>query len=75
MVARLNTRLAYDFFCFLRRPPSGKLVAADKCNCVLQLATSYMTKAQTARELQIGQATVYLWRVRNQRDRKTLSVL
>jgi DNA invertase Pin-like site-specific DNA recombinase len=36
-----------------------KPVSADKCNSVLQLATSGMTKAQIARELQIGQATVY----------------
>ncbi len=36
-----------------------KPVAADKRNNVLQLATSGMTKAQIARELQIGQATVY----------------
>lgn len=36
-----------------------KPIAADKRNSVLQLATSGMTKAQIARELQIGQATVY----------------
>ena len=36
-----------------------KPVSTDKRDRVLQLATSGMTKAQMARELQIGQATVY----------------
>lgn len=36
-----------------------KPVSDDKRGSVLQLATSGMTKAQIARELQIGQATVY----------------
>ena len=36
-----------------------KPVAADKRNSVLQLATSGMTKAQIACELQIRNATVY----------------
>lgn len=36
-----------------------KPIAPDKRNSVLQRAASGMTKAQIARELQIGQATVY----------------
>lgn len=38
---------------------SRKLVFIDKRDSVPQLAASGMTKAQIARELQIGQATVY----------------
>ncbi len=36
-----------------------KPVSTDKRDSVLQLAASGATKAQIARELQIGQATVY----------------